>query len=190
MRANRRSTLPGAGGCPGPLRAPPPRADHPVPPGAAARRDLHRRDRGGHRGRSAAERPRTSSTPSSSAESSRTASCACAAPTAATTSGSPSHASGAAFAHRAAPGAWRRRPRTWWTTSFPCAGAPMGAVVTDPAAPAAGRSVAAGDARAAGRAPRDHAPPARAGGSQGRRGRQRRGHADPAELSRLGQRPT
>ena len=35
--------------------------------------------------------------------------------------------------------------------------------------------------------PRDHAPPARAGRSEGRRGRQRRGQADPAELSRLGQ---
>jgi hypothetical protein len=45
MRANHRSTLPGAGECRRSLRAPPPRADHPVPPGAAARRDLLRRGR-------------------------------------------------------------------------------------------------------------------------------------------------
>ncbi|MDP1901156.1 MAG: transposase zinc-binding domain-containing protein [Rubrivivax sp.] len=40
----------------------------------------------------------------------------------------------------------------------------------DPAAPAADRAALAGDARAAGGAPRDHAPPARTGRAQGRRG--------------------
>ena len=47
-----------------------------------------------------------------------TASCACTAATAATTNWSRSAASGAAFAHRAVPDAWRRRRRTWWATSF------------------------------------------------------------------------
>ena len=40
-------------------------------------------------------------------------------PTAATTSWSRSAASGAGSARHAAPGAWRRRRRTWSTTSFP-----------------------------------------------------------------------
>ena len=44
----------------------------------------------------------------------------------------------------------------------------------------AGRTTVAGDAGAAGRAPCHHPLPARSGGAQGRAGRQRRGHADPA----------
>ena len=45
---------------------------------------------------------------------------------------------------------------------------------------AAGRTVQAGDAGAAGGAPHDHAPSARPGWAQGRGSRQRRRHADPA----------
>jgi len=53
-------------------------------------------------------------------------------------------------------------------------------------APVAGRATQAGDAGAAGGAPSHHAPPARAGRSEGRAGRQPRGHADPAELANDG----
>ena len=60
---------------------------------------------------------RTSSTRSSNAPPSPTVSCACAAATTATTSWSPLVASGAAFARRAGPGAWRRRRRTWSITA-------------------------------------------------------------------------
>ena len=49
MRASRRPAAPaGARWCPGPLRAPPPRADHAAPPGAAARGQLHRAHRNQH----------------------------------------------------------------------------------------------------------------------------------------------
>lgn len=50
------------------------------------------------------------------------------------------------------------------------AGAPVGAVTADPAAPVADSTAQAGDSGAAGGAPRDHAAPARSSGSEGRRG--------------------
>ena len=135
---------------PGPLRAPSSGADHAVPPRASARRYLHRRVRGGHRGRPAAVRQRRVRRLPRMRHPLPTACCACAAATAATTSWSPSAASGAAFAPREAPGAWRRRRRTWSTTSSPCASAPVGAVAADSPAPAAGRTAQAGNAGAAG----------------------------------------
>ena len=66
-------------------------------------------------------------------------------------------------ARRAARAEWRRRRRTCWTTSSPCAGSAVCAVAADSAAPAAGRATKADDARAAGRAPRDCSVPARTG---------------------------
>jgi hypothetical protein len=44
------------------------------------------------------------------------------------TSWSPARARGVDYARRAIPDGWRRPPRAWWTTPFPAAGAPVGAV--------------------------------------------------------------
>ncbi len=86
----------------------------------------------------------------------------------------------------------RSRPRcTAWCSSTPppsssrlqaAAGADLPQFVKDEFDAVADRATQAGDAGAAGGAPSHHAPTARAGRSQGRAGRQRRGHADPAEL--------
>jgi len=70
-------------------------------------------------------------------------------------------------ARRAARGKWRRRGRTWSTTSFRTCRAPVGSVASHPAAPVAGRATRAGDAGAAGGAPPHHAPLARASRSEG-----------------------
>jgi hypothetical protein len=67
------------------------------------------------------------------------------------------------------------------------AGAPMGAVATDPAARAAGRAARAGHAGAPGGAARAHAPSAGQRPAQGRRRPRRRRHADPA--LRIGRQP-
>lgn len=55
-----------------------------------------------------------------------------------------------------------------------------GLVAVDSALAVAGRAIQAGDARAAGCAPRHHVQPARAGRAQSQRGPQRSRHADPA----------
>ena len=91
-----------------------------------------------------------------------------------------SAASAAGSAPHAARGGCRRPRRTWSTTSSPMCRCVSGCCRCRSAAPAAGRAAEAGDAGAAGRAPRHHALAARSGRAQGRRGRQRRGHADPA----------
>ena len=131
-RASHRSAAPpGAGWCPDPLRAPPARADHAVPPGAAARRDLLRRRRP-PQVRACRPSSKTSSMHFSSAASWRTVSFGCAAATAATTSWWHSAASAGGFAPRAARGAWRRLRRAGSSTPA-CAGAPVGAVTADPA---------------------------------------------------------
>ena len=165
---------------PGPLRAPPARADHAVPAGAAACSEFLRPVRRGRRCQAAAIRPRrVRRLPGMRHPGPRLL-----AP--ALRGLRPRQAAGlqlqapwllplvrgsAHVADRGASGGPRHPP---------CAGAPVGAVAADPAAPAAGRTAPAGDAGAAGGASCDHAPSARPGWAQGRGSRQRRRHADPA----------
>jgi hypothetical protein len=110
----------GAGWCRGPLRAPPPGANHAVPVAAVARGQLRRPLRSRHRSRTAAEHPWTGSTPLSAAASWRTASRGCAAGSAATTSCWPTAASAAGFARHVARAACRRPRRSRSTTPWRC----------------------------------------------------------------------
>ena len=165
---------------PGPLCAPPTRADHAVPPGAAACRDVLRSGRRDHRCRPAAVRqgrvrrlpgmrhpgPRVPAPALRGLRPRQVAGLQLQAPRVLPVMRCPAH-----VADRGASGGPRHPP---------CAGAPVGALAADPAAVAAGRAARAGHAGAAGGAPCDHAPSARPGWAQGRGSRQRRRHADPA----------
>ena len=135
---------------PAPLRTPPPRADHALPPGAAARRQLHRPHRGQHRRRVApVHQGRVRRLPGMRHPGPRL-------PEASVRRVRPRQAAGVQLqaarvlplmrcAEDVADGGAPGRPR------HPArAGAAMGAVAADPAARAAGRAARAGHAGAAG----------------------------------------
>ena len=170
------------------LRTPPSRADHALPPGAAARRQLHRPHRASTGARLPSSSGRVRRLPSECgilAHGFLRASVRRVRPTtscwrsAASGVGSAPHARCAEdVADGGAPGRPRHPAR---------AGAAMGAVAADPAARAAGRTAGTGHAGAAGGAARDYAPPAGRCRAQGRRRPRRGGHADPT--LRLGGQP-
>jgi hypothetical protein len=159
---------------------PPPRADHAVPPGAAARGQLHRAHRGQHWRRAAPlHQGRVRRLP-------RMRHPGPWLPEAALRRVRPRQAAGLQLQAAGVLPVMRCAPDVADGSALggpchpPCAGAAMGAVTADPAARTAGRSARAGDASAAGGAAGDHAPPAghRRAARRQRPGRRR--HADPA----------